>query len=131
MEKLIKLKFKVGDRIKLNNSRFICTITDLLKDRYRVTVGGRDLYEIEFERQDAYKLVSDKFDIIALKPFESKVLVRDVDYHEWEGAIFGRYDGKKFFTIGGLDWEYCIPYKGNERLLGTTGDCDDYYKIWK
>lgn len=50
-------KFKVGDRIKLNNSRFIYTITDLLKDRYRATTDSCDLYEIEFERQDAYKLV--------------------------------------------------------------------------
>lgn len=131
LEELIKPKFKVGDRVKLNNSTFIYTITDLMKDRYRATVDSRDLYEIEFERQDAYKLVSNKFDITTLKPFESKVLVKDMDYQAWEGAIFGRYDGKKFFTIGGLDWEYCIPYKGNEHLLGTTGDCDDYYKIWK
>ena len=50
-------KFKVGDRIKLNNSRFIYTITDLLKDRYRVTTDSCDLYDIKFERQDAYKLV--------------------------------------------------------------------------
>ena len=131
LEILIKPKFRVGDRVKLNNSTFIYTITDLWKDRYRATVDSHDLYEIEFERQDAYNLVSNKFDITTLKPFESKVLVRDVDYHAWEGAIFGRYDGKKFFTIGGLDWEYCIPYKGNEHLLGTTDDCDDYYKTWK
>lgn len=57
LEKLIVPKFKVGDRIKLNNSRFIYTITDLLKDRYRVTTDSCDLYEIEFERQDAYRLV--------------------------------------------------------------------------
>jgi hypothetical protein len=80
--------------------------------------------------QDDWVLVSDKFDINVLKPFESKVLVRDVDHHEWEGAIFGRYDGKKFFTIGGFDWGCCIPYEGNEHLHGTTNDCDEFYKNW-
>lgn len=25
----------------------------------------------------------------------------------------------------------CIPYKGNEHLLGTTNDCNDFYKTWE
>lgn len=86
-------------------------------------------YHWNDEKKTLEKLVT--FDINTLKPFESKVLVRDVDHYEWEGAIFGRYDGKKFFTIGGLDWGCCIPYEGNEHLFGTTDDCDDYYKVWK
>lgn len=40
-------------------------------------------------------------------------------------------------SIGGYNWkllsyfQQCIPYEGNEHLLGTTDDCDDYYKTWK
>lgn len=25
----------------------------------------------------------------------------------------------------------CIPYEGNEHLLGKTDDCDEFYKTWK
>ena len=28
-------------------------------------------------------------------------------------------------------WKQCIPYEGNEHLLGTTDDCDDFYKNWE
>ena len=32
--------------------------------------------------------------------------------------------------LGGSYYYQCIPYKGNEYLLGTTDDCDEYFKIW-
>lgn len=130
LEKLVEPKFKVGDRIKLNNSRFIYTITDLLKDRYRATVDSNDLYEIEFERQDAYKLVPDKFDITTLKPLESKVLMRSSNAREWVGTIFSHYSNNKFYGCG-MYCDQCIPYEGNEHLLGTTNDCDNFYKTWE
>ena len=25
----------------------------------------------------------------------------------------------------------CIPFEGNELLLGTTDDCSEYYKTWE
>lgn len=25
---------------------------------------------------------------------------------------------------------FCIPYEGNEHLLGTKEDCDEFYKNW-
>ena len=30
--------------------------------------------------------------------------------------------------VGGCA-RYCIPYEGNYHLLGTTEDCDDFYKL--
>ena len=132
MEKLIKPKFKVGDRIK---DKYVHK--DDCASEWKIIKVNNDTYTVDychsisFENQDNYELVPNKFDINTLIPFESKVLVRDVDYHEWEGAIFGRYDGKKFFTIGGMDWTQCIPYKGNEWLFGTNNDCDKYYKTWE
>lgn len=133
LEKLVTI-FKVGDKIKLKdtyakkyndfNTREITEIKNshyILDDKEAMPLANQYLYE----------LVPNKFNITTLVPFESKVLVRDVDHYEWEGAIFGRYDGKNFFTIGGLDWGCCIPYEGNEHLFGTTDDCDDYYKVWK
>lgn len=51
-----------------------------------------------------------------------KVLVRDYD-DVWFAGIFShlRRDGG-FFCAGGSLWEQCIPYEGNEHLLGTTKD---------
>jgi hypothetical protein len=88
-------------------------------------------YKWNAETKTLGKLIKSKFDITALVPFESKVLVRDTDHYEWEGAVFGRYDGNTFFTIGGVDWRYCIPFEDNKHLFGTTNDCDDFYKTWE
>lgn len=130
-------KFKVGDRIKLKTYSSIYTITDLLKDKYRATIHFYDLYEIEFERQDAYELVPNKFDINTLVPFESKVLVRHNRDNKWCGSFFSHIDEDfhshcyKFVTTSGKSYPMCIPYEGNEHLLGTTDDCDEFYKTWK
>ena len=122
-------KFKVGNKIKLKGGDQSGIITQVSDCFYTINCKNHTHYWA-IAKQDDWELVPNKFDINTLVPFESKVLVRDVDHHEWEGAIFGRYDGKKFFTIGGLDWGCCIPYEGNEHLFGTTDDCDDYYKVW-
>lgn len=56
------------------------------------------------------------------KPFE-KVLVRDYDNDVWRASFFshtretlGRY------ATTGLVWKQCIPYEGNEHLLGTKNN---------
>ena len=71
--------------------------------------------------QDDYELVPDKFDITTLKPFD-KVLVRDDDSDEWCLALYAYYRVKTGFhrMVGGARWKQCIPYEGNEHLLGTT-----------
>jgi len=56
------------------------------------------------------------------KPFD-KVLVRDSDDDEWWCDIFCRYDVDdspcRFQCLVSC-WKQCIPYEGNEHLLGTT-----------
>lgn len=124
-------KFKVGDRIRhKNNTTIIKTIGYIYSDSYAL-YDGRLLY---FKEQDEWELVPNKFDINTLKPFESKVLVRTENSDIWEGDIFVRYDRNatinKFHCIGGW-YEKCIPFKGNEWLLGTTDDCNDDFKTWE
>lgn len=57
------------------------------------------------------------------KPFD-KVLVRDKDDEEWRKEIFSNYDktvnGDPFYRCLVAAWEQCIPYEGNESLLGTS-----------
>lgn len=58
-----------------------------------------------------------------LKPFD-KVLVRDDD-GVWFAAIFSHLRGDgQFFCAGGNLWEQCVPYEGNEHLLGTSNDLE-------
>ena len=68
-----------------------------------------------------------------LKPFD-KVLVRDNNNSPWINAFFGFYDtvrNKKYpFLASAVHWAQCIPYEGNEHLLGTCDDCDEFYKNW-
>lgn len=55
------------------------------------------------------------------KPFD-KVLVRDADIQEWSANVFSHYkpdEEYKYCCIEGF-YRYCIPYEGNEHLLGTT-----------
>ena len=58
------------------------------------------------------------------KPFE-KVLVRDSYDDVWRASFFSHIkenDGRYVTTC--LTWKFCIPYIGNESLLGTTKDVD-------
>ena len=132
LERLIVPKFKVGDRVKTIYKDYQYDIKEITDTHYTlVEVINKFQYTEPITEDKNWELVPNKYDITTLKPFESRVLVRDVVHNEWEGAIFGRYDGKTFFTIGGLDWKHCIPYEGNKHLLGTTDDCDEYYKTWE
>lgn len=61
------------------------------------------------------------------KPFD-KVLVRDAEGLEWYANYFSHYreyDQGYPYACMGVYFRYCIPYEGNEHLLGTT---DPYTK---
>lgn len=55
------------------------------------------------------------------KPFD-KVLVRDLDEHKWECSLFSHIDEEGYYVCVGSWWMQCIPYEGNEHLLGTTNE---------
>lgn len=55
------------------------------------------------------------------KPFD-RVLVRDEDAEEWETAHFSHtqnYSGNTEYIANNIRWLQCIPYEGNENLVGT------------
>ena len=74
-------------------------------------------------------LEKNKFDIAMLKPFD-KVLMRSSNAREWDATLFSHYSNDKFYGCG-MCCDQCIPYKCNEHLLGTTDECDDFYKNWE
>lgn len=53
------------------------------------------------------------------KPFD-KVLVRDRDTDEWKCNLFSHINIDGYYVCAGTWWKQCIPYNGNEHLLGTT-----------
>ena len=61
--------------------------------------------------------VNDQKPKIELKPFD-KVLVRDSNYGKWECDIFNHIDNGIYICFRSY-WYQCIPYEGNEHLLGT------------
>lgn len=134
LEKLIEPKFKVGDRITSNkiNLGTIYNIIEVKESLYIVNKNNKtDNYHIDFVNQDYWELVPNKFDITTLKPFD-KVLVRDENFQKWNISFFSYYDEKqtyKYHCINDGMYLQCIPYKGNEHLLGTSNDCYDFYKI--
>lgn len=63
--------------------------------------------------------VTDQVSDNQLKPFD-KVLVRDSDFAEWKCDLFNYINDKHQYICVGSYWCQCIPYEGNEHLLGTT-----------
>ena len=57
------------------------------------------------------------------KPFD-KVLVRDSASDRWRANLFGYIDKDGYYRCVYANWIYCIPYEGNESLLGTTKDVE-------
>lgn len=130
LDRLNGYKFKVGDKIRNKTSLKEFEIQEIKWDRYIL----KNYNYIAIGDEDCYELVIDKFDISKLIPFESRVLVRDEENENWRPGIWGYYDKDNTFgpyiLVGGVDFERCIPLEGNEHLLGTSEDADEYYKTW-
>lgn len=135
LEELIIPKFKEGDRIILKDNPHnmpsirIKKVTDVL---YILDEGV-----FFINSTDEKYILKDNFDICDLKPFD-KVLVRTKGFTPaWTIDFYDGYRPEKggsfrpFAVSGGEYFQQCIPYEGNEHLLGTTNDCDKFYKNWE
>ena len=60
---------------------------------------------------------------VELKPFD-KVLVRDFSKDKWSISFFSFKKEDLYVCINHCSWNQCIPYIGNESLLGTTKDVE-------
>ena len=136
MQKLVEPKFKVGDKVLWNyNTEITRTITAVeysAKRGYVYWIVCKGC-STGWWGENELTPIPNKFDINTLKPFKSEVLVRDSVEEIWKPYFFGcLYDSNDcpYMVVGGIRWKYCIPYEGNEHLLSTTDDCDDFYKTW-
>jgi hypothetical protein len=131
LDKLIEQKFKVGDWVEFKYyEREPAKVIRIENNVYYLSSG----HTFMFQDESAWDLTTKKFDVATLKPF-NKVLCRQYKCSAWMPSFFGFYneDASKnpFICSNGFAYKYCVPYEGNERLLGTTNDCDDYYKTWE
>lgn len=127
LEKLIVPKFKVGDRIKSKTLKLdINIITKVCENYYELDDGCT----LGLDNQDCWELVPNKFDISTLKPFD-KVLYRMRDGDTWCAGFYSFHKNNSHYIISNAIARQCIPYEENKHLLGTTDDCDEYYKTWK
>lgn len=137
LESLIEPRFKTGDRIRHKLTGNVYKVSFVL-----LNGCGGGVYDVEdvkdvngFEKiidikeQGNYELLPNKFIITTLKPFD-RVLMRSSNAREWDATLFSHYSNHKFYGCG-MCCDQCIPYEGNEHLLGTTNDCDDFYKTWE
>lgn len=69
------------------------------------------------------KAVADLKPKVELKPFD-RVLVRDSKSDNWRANLFGYIGKDGYYHCVYANWAYCIPYIGNESLLGTTKDVE-------
>lgn len=71
------------------------------------------------------KMIVDLKPKVELKPFD-KVLVRNDKEDQWSANIFSyQVRDNMYYCLGENYWRYCIPYAGNEHLLGITKDVED------
>ena len=100
---------------------------DLCKLRFATEEEKRQLFDAlakEGKALDAEKKqIVELKPKIELKPFD-KVLIRDFKDQAWQVSLFGYKDANYYYYCNGSCWNYCIPYEGNEHLLGTTKDVE-------
>nr|DAO16870.1 MAG TPA: hypothetical protein [Crassvirales sp.] len=106
----------------------------LLEEPFREDVGDIELrLATDSEKQQLFEALAkegkawdaEKKQIVdlkpkwTLKPFD-KVLVRDSKASKWRANLFSHKNIDEPYYCVCASWNYCIPYEGNEHLLGTT-----------
>ena len=132
-EKLVKPKFKVGDRIrhKETNKDDVYEISKVYDDSYGIAGFTWVLY---MKYQDQYELVLNKFDPKTLKPFD-RVITKN-DYDVWTCTLFSHISNKPdtrfMYATCESVYKYCIPYNDETKhLVGTKEEAPDFYKYWE
>jgi hypothetical protein len=147
-----QLEFKDGDIVVYGKSVAICRRIYKHTLSFYVTLNEMFglLFADEVESSEEYRFATDEdkqqlFDALEkegkawdaekkqfvdikkelqFKPFE-KVLVRDSYNDMWRASFFSHIkedDGRYVTTC--CTWKFCIPYIGNESLVGTTKDVE-------
>lgn len=133
LDKLDEPRFKVGDKIVKRNSITNPWIVNSVSSEYyglKLHKDSEAIGVLTVSEQDDWDLVPDKFEISSLKPFD-KVLTRANDEDTWVCNLYSHRMTDYHVILNAELAVQCIPYEGNELLLGTNYDCDEFYKTWE
>jgi hypothetical protein len=130
-----------GNRLIFNdNLCSLCLVDEIVEQKLATEEEKTKLfdaikshgYKWNPETKTLEKLTPNKFDISTLKAFD-KVLVRDNNSQKWTADLFSFYDKSLVYPYScvGHYTNQCVPYEENQHLLGTTNDCDEFYKTWE
>ena len=105
----------------------------VLNQQYEIRQLEKDLQIQQNITDQKHNYTETLIDISTLKAYD-KVLVRDTNEQVWVADLFSHVldrplGGYTFACVGHYPYQ-CIPYEGNEHLLGKCDDCDEYYKNW-
>ena len=110
-------KYPIVCSHKVNNVEYYRTFTEEGKCRdYNAELM---LYPSRDQRDWNKFGVTDQVNDHQFKPFD-KVLVRDDNEADWKCDFFSNISNSGYYHCINAGWKQCIPYEGNEHLLGTT-----------
>lgn len=123
-----------GDRVKiicglhqskafLDVSSSNCYITkDYIPAPLNVKLELLDIIKANGFIWNANTLQLEKTEKESFKPFD-KVLVRNDKVEKWRASLFSNINNSCYsYTCINARYRYCIPYEGNEHLVGTNKD---------
>lgn len=139
-EEAPKYEFKVGDIVKVaDGDRAVNSVGPIIAPIYPIDPkDNRMKWLVVVEKgvcasiilEENLELASEKEKEIyknikverkyEFKPFD-KVLVRQSDKDDWRVAFYSHFNPEENLHVTAwLNWYQCIPYEGNEHLVGTT-----------
>jgi len=106
----------------ITNDRYYPIRINTIGDTFTVTKDGQHRWDFDGEctlfpsknQRDWSKFKTEP----TFEPFQ-KVLVRNSSYDNWRATLYSHYKSRTHITVGG-NFNHCIPYEGNEHLLGTS-----------
>ena len=112
---------KWAEKVFLNTENYIKAPDKFSIDEYYIRLGLHYGGTLNRETLEIEKDVKPKEPEHKFMPFD-RVLVRDNDKDKWTAAIYSDYraDEPYPYVAFGIAFCQCIPYEGNEHLLGTT-----------
>ena len=116
-------KFNVGDKIISINGGIVFTVESVSVNGYDCIGSNGHTMFFGYTAENDYTLYEEP----KLKPFDG-VLVRDNEEETWNANFFSHYEPDynkvrtlgRFVTVNNSNWKECLPYEGNEHLVGTS-----------
>lgn len=122
--------FKAGYKWCVDGAKIVNTIHNFLyTNSYKITFDDSIDFYNKSEKKEISAMEILSWEIVednpTFKPFD-KVLVKDEEhneYDEWRIGLYSHFSTiRNRHIVNTIPWRFCIPYEGNEDLVGTTND---------